>query len=224
MQIVFQGVHKRLVHGGQELTILDEVDLTVGSGEFVALMGPSGSGKSTLLNLAAGLDRPSRGSVRVGDFEPGRMSENELCDWRSRHLGFIFQRYHLLATLTAAQNVEVPLLLRNLPHRERRRRVETALELVGLSERARHFPSQLSGGQEQRVAIARAIVADPSVLLADEPTGDLDARSANEILDLMCLLQQHLRKTILMVTHDAHAAQRATRVVFLEKGTLRVQQ
>jgi putative ABC transport system ATP-binding protein len=224
MQIVFQGVHKRLVHGGQELTILDEVDLTVGSGEFVALMGPSGSGKSTLLNLAAGLDRPSRGSVRVGDFEPARMSENELCDWRSRHLGFIFQRYHLLATLTAAQNVEVPLLLRNLPHRERRRRVETALELVGLSERARHFPSQLSGGQEQRVAIARAIVADPSVLLADEPTGDLDARSANEILDLLCLLQQHLRKTILMVTHDAHAAQRATRVVFLEKGTLRLQQ
>jgi len=223
MQIVFQGVHKRLSHGSQELTILDEVDLTVGSGEFVALMGPSGSGKSTLLNLAAGLDRPSRGSVRVGDFDPAQMSENELCDWRSRHLGFIFQRYHLLATLTAAQNVEVPLLLRNLPSRERRRRVETALELVGLSERARHFPSQLSGGQEQRVAIARAIVADPSVLLADEPTGDLDARSAHEILDLLCLLQQHLRKTILMVTHDAHAAERATRVVFLEKGMLRVQ-
>jgi putative ABC transport system ATP-binding protein len=181
-------------------------------------MGPSGSGKSTLLNLVAGLDKPTAGRVFVGEYEPTTMSDNQLCSWRSHHVGCFFQRYHLLSVLNAANNVEVPLLLFDLSKKERQQRVKTALDLVGLADRMGHFPRQLSGGQEQRVAIARAIVTDPSVILADEPTGDLDTKSANEILDLMCMLNTELQKSILMVTHDPKAAKRAQRVLHLEKG------
>jgi putative ABC transport system ATP-binding protein len=218
LEIRFEDVCKSYRRGGEELTILDHVSIEILGGEFVALMGPSGSGKSTLLNQAAGLDRPTSGRVSVGDRDPSIMDETELADWRSRTIGFVFQRYHLLAALTAAENVEVPLLLFNLPKRDRKQRVETALELVGLKDRMKHFPKQLSGGQEQRVAIARAIINDPGVLLADEPTGDLDAKSGGEILDLLCQLNEQLGKTILMVTHDPRAAKRAGRVLHLEKG------
>jgi putative ABC transport system ATP-binding protein len=218
LPIRFDSVFKRFRRGDQEITVVEDISLEVPPGEFVALMGPSGSGKSTLLNLVAGLDRPTSGTIRIGQHEPAKMSKNELCRWRSQHVGFIFQRYHLLAVLNAAQNVEVPLLLFNLSRKERQARVRTALDLVGLAERSGHFPRQLSGGQEQRVAIARAIVADPTVLLADEPTGDLDGTSAKEILDLLCLLNRQFSKTILMVTHDPKAAKRAQRVLHLEKG------
>jgi putative ABC transport system ATP-binding protein len=214
----FHEVHKSFRRGEQQISVLEGIDLEVAGGEFIALMGPSGSGKSSLLNLAAGLDRPTSGTVTVAGIQPAALGDNEVCRWRSRHVGFVFQRYHLLAALDAAQNVEVPLLLLKLPRGERNRRVRTALELVGLHDRAHHFPHQLSGGQEQRVAIARAIVADPKLILADEPTGDLDSRSAGEILDLLGLLNQQLRKTILMVTHDPKAARRAQRVLHLEKG------
>jgi putative ABC transport system ATP-binding protein len=218
LTVRFDGVHKKYRRGGQEITILEGIDLEVDPGDFVALMGPSGSGKSSLLNLVAGLDKPSAGRVFVGQYEPATMTDNQLCSWRSQHMGFIFQRYHLLSVLNAANNVEVPLLLFALSRQERKQRVQTALELVGLSERADHFPRQLSGGQEQRVAIARAIVTDPSVLLCDEPTGDLDTKSATEILDLLCMLNEQLQKTIIMVTHDPKAAKRAQRVLHLEKG------
>jgi putative ABC transport system ATP-binding protein len=217
-ELRFEDVDKRFRRGDQEATVLDKVSFQVPAGEFVALMGPSGSGKSTLLNLVAGLDRPSAGRVYVGSDEPAHMGDNALCRWRSRKIGFIFQRYHLLAVLNAAQNVEVPLLLFSLSRSERERRVKTALELVGLPDRMRHYPRQLSGGQEQRVAIARAIVADPAVILADEPTGDLDAKAAAEILELLVLLNRQLQKTILMVTHDQKAAKTAERVLHLEKG------
>jgi putative ABC transport system ATP-binding protein len=218
LQITYQNVKKNFRRGDQEITVLNGVNFIVQPGEFVALMGPSGSGKSTLLNLTAGIDKPSGGKIMVGNFDPASMSDNALCDWRSRHIGFIFQRYHLLEVLTAAENVEVPLLLFKLSKADRKRRVATALELVGLSDRAGHYPRQLSGGQEQRVAIARAIVGDPALLLADEPTGDLDTTSALEILALLELLNKERKKTIVMVTHDPAAARRATRVLHLEKG------
>jgi len=218
LPIHFEEVHKQFKRGGESITVLEGINFEVTPGEFVALMGPSGSGKSTLLNLVAGLDKPSAGRVIVGSDEPATMGDNEICAWRARHVGYIFQRYHLLSVLNAAQNVEVPLLLSKLGGAERSSRVKTALDLVGLPDRAGHYPRMLSGGQEQRVAIARAIVTDPTVILADEPTGDLDTKSAGEILDLMVLLNQQLNKTILMVTHDPNAAKRATRTLHLEKG------
>jgi putative ABC transport system ATP-binding protein len=183
-------------------------------------MGPSGSGKSTLLNLLAGIDRPTRGSVRIGDTEISALSERALAAWRARHIGFIFQLYNLIPVLTAFENVELPLLLTSLSKKQRRDHVMTALGIVGLGDREKHYPRQLSGGQEQRVAIARAIVTDPTLLLADEPTGDLDARSAGEVLTLLQRLNQEYKKTIVMVTHDPHAAERASHLLHLEKGTL----
>jgi len=188
--VLFDEVTKIYKRGDQEITILDQVHLEVAQGEFMALMGPSGSGKSSMLNLVSGLDFPTQGTVLVGDAQPAKMGDSEVSRWRSRNVGYIFQRYHLLPVLNAMRNVEVPLLLFDLSGKERRERVKTALELVGLSERAHHYPRQLSGGQEQRVAIARAIVTDPTVILADEPTGDLDSKSADEILDLLVMLNQ----------------------------------
>jgi putative ABC transport system ATP-binding protein len=200
--------------------VLNDLTLEVPEGEFLALMGPSGSGKTTLLNLIAGLDRPSEGQVWVAGEQISAMSESQLARWRTRHIGFIFQFYHLLPVLTAYENVELPLLLLPLSKRQRRQQVLTALELVGLQDRLRHRPGQLSGGQQQRVGIARAIVTDPALIVADEPTGDLDARSAEEILKLLAELREALGKTILLVTHDPHAAARADRVLHLEKGQL----
>ncbi|MCK6456165.1 MAG: ABC transporter ATP-binding protein [Phycisphaerae bacterium] len=202
------------------IPVLDGLNLRIAAGEFVTLMGPSGSGKSTLLHLIGGLDSPTGGSVRVGDAQLERMSERELTAWRSRHVGFIFQMYHLVPVLTAAQNVELPLLLFKMSAAERRERVATALKIVGLSDRTDHRPNQLSGGQEQRVAIARALVTDPDVILADEPTGDLDARTSEEILTLLNLLNTEFGKTILMVTHDPKAAAHGQRTIHLEKGVL----
>ena len=204
--------------GGQSIPILNGVTFDVAPGEFIALMGPSGSGKSTLLNMTAGIDRPTNGQVLVGPYTPASMSESQLADWRRQHIGFIFQRYHLLNVLTAAENVEVPLLLFKMGKAERRRRVHTALDLVGLGHRMKSYPKTLSGGEEQRVAIARTIVNDPSIILADEPTGDLDTKSAHEILGLMVLLNQNFKKTIIMVTHDPNAAQYANRTMYLHKG------
>ena len=204
----------------QEIPVLAGIDLQVPEGEFVALRGPSGSGKTTLLNLVAGIDRPTSGTVRVAGTDLGTLSENALARWRSRHIGFIFQFYNLIPVLTAAENVELPLLLERLSRRERRERALLALKVVGLADRSQHYPRQLSGGQEQRVAIARAFVSDPKVLVADEPTGDLDARSAEEILDLMQTLNRDFRKTIVMVTHDPRAADRAHVQRHLEKGVL----
>jgi putative ABC transport system ATP-binding protein len=214
----FQEVSKTFRRGDQEVKVLDGIDFDILRGEFVALMGPSGSGKSTLLNLAAGLDKPTTGRVIVNGSEPANLGESAACKWRSANVGFIFQRYHLLAALDASQNVEVPLLLHKVSGADRKRRVATALELVGLKDRAHHYPRMLSGGQEQRVAIARAFVSDPALILADEPTGDLDSKSANEILDLLVLLNQQMQKTIVMVTHDPKAAKRAHRTLHLEKG------
>ncbi len=202
------------------IPVLDGLNLKIAAGEFVALMGPSGSGKSTLLHLIGGLDSPSSGSVRVGEANLEGMGERELTAWRSRHVGFIFQMYHLVPVLSAAQNVELPLLLFRMPSAERRQRVQTALTIVGLADRMDHRPNQLSGGQEQRVAIARAIVTDPDAILADEPTGDLDAKTSDEILKLLTLLNTDFGKTILMVTHDPRAAAYARRTVHLEKGVL----
>jgi putative ABC transport system ATP-binding protein len=203
-----------------EILVLDRVSISVSEGEFLGLMGPSGSGKSTLLNLLAGIDRPTRGSVRIGDTEISRLSERALAGWRARHIGFIFQLYNLIPVLTAFENVELPLLLTSLSKKQRRDHVMTALNIVGLGDREKHYPRQLSGGQEQRVAIARAVVTDPTLLLADEPTGDLDAKSGGEILTLLQRLNQEFKKTIVMVTHDPHAAERATRTLHLEKGSL----
>ncbi len=203
-----------------EIPVLERVSIDVAEGEFLGLMGPSGSGKSTLLNLLAGIDRPTRGSIRIGDVETTSLSERALASWRARHIGFIFQLYNLIPVLTAFENVELPLLLTNLSRAQRRDHVMTALGIVGLTDREKHYPRQLSGGQEQRVAIARAIVTDPTLLLADEPTGDLDAKSAGDVLSLLQQLNQQFRKTIVMVTHDPHAAERASRVLHLEKGTL----
>ncbi|MBI3402527.1 MAG: efflux RND transporter periplasmic adaptor subunit [Acidobacteria bacterium] len=203
-----------------EIPVLDRVSITVPEGDYLGLMGPSGSGKSTLLNLLAGIDRPTRGSVRIGDTEIGGLSERALAAWRARNIGFIFQLYNLIPVLTAFENVELPLLLTSLSKAQRRDHVMTALNIVGLGDRAQHYPRQLSGGQEQRVAIARAIVTDPKLLLADEPTGDLDAKSAGEVLTLLQRLNQEYKKTIVMVTHDPHAAERASHLLHLEKGTL----
>jgi putative ABC transport system ATP-binding protein len=204
----------------QQITVLDGISLTVPEGEFVALMGPSGSGKTTLLNLIAGIDRPTSGQVIVAGTDVSQLSESALAEWRSRNVGFIFQFYNLIPVLSAIENVELPLLLTHLSKKDRRERALTALKVVGLADRSSHYPRQLSGGQEQRVAIARAIVADPKVLVADEPTGDLDARSAHEILDLMQALNRDFKKTIVMVTHDPRAAERAHRRQHLEKGVL----
>jgi putative ABC transport system ATP-binding protein len=204
----------------QEIAVFDGLDLSVQEGEFLALMGPSGSGKSTLLNLLAGLDKPTSGTIRVGDRDVVGMKPRELGPWRSENIGYIFQLYNLIPVLTAMQNVELPLLLTKFGGRERKDRAMTALKIVGLTDRADHFPRQLSGGQEQRVGIARAIVTDPVLILADEPTGDLDAKSASEILDLLQRLNTEFGKTILMVTHDPHAAERAGRTLHLEKGVL----
>ena len=218
--IELRDVTKTYQRDAIEIPVLDRISISVGEGEFLGLMGPSGSGKSTLLNLLAGIDRPTRGSVRIGDTEISKLSERALAGWRARHIGFIFQLYNLIPVLTAFENVELPLLLTSLSKKQRRDHVMTALNIVGLGDREKHYPRQLSGGQEQRVAIARAVVTDPTLLLADEPTGDLDAKSGSEILTLLQRLNQEFKKTIVMVTHDPHAAERATRMLHLEKGTL----
>ncbi len=215
-----RGLDKKYQRGSEEIDVLQGLNLDVGAGEFVAFMGPSGSGKTTLLNLLGGLDVPTDGSITVAGDEITHMSRRELSAWRARHVGFVFQMYNLIPVLTAYQNVEMPLLLTRLSGRERRQHVEVALELVGLAERMHHYPRQLSGGQEQRVAIARAIVSDPSFLLCDEPTGDVDRRSADEIMDLIGRLVREFGKTVLLVTHDPRAAERADTVLHLEKGVL----
>jgi putative ABC transport system ATP-binding protein len=214
------GLHKFFRRGSEQIDVLEDLTLEVPEGEFLALMGPSGSGKTTLLNLIAGLDSPSAGTIVVGDETISGMTEGQLAKWRTRHVGFVFQFYHLLPVLTAYENVELPLLLLRLSAAERKRQVLTALDLVGLSDRLSHRPGQLSGGQQQRVGIARAIVTDPTLIVADEPTGDLDSKSAEEILDLLVELKKGMNKTILMVTHDPRAAARAERVLHLEKGRL----
>ena len=203
-----------------EIPVLNDVNLKVPAAEYVALMGPSGSGKTTLLNLIAGIDQPTRGRIVIGGRDISQISQTELARWRSRTIGFIFQLYNLLPVLTAFENVELPLLLTKLSKKERRQHVETALSIVSLEDRMDHYPRQLSGGQEQRVAIARAIVSDPAILVADEPTGDLDAKSADEILELLNRLNGEFHKTIVMVTHDPKAAGRAHRMVHLDKGVL----
>ena len=218
--VVIENVRKVYQRDTQQIVVLNGLSLEVPDGEFVALMGPSGSGKTTLLNLIAGIDRPTSGRVIVAGTDVSALSEGELAVWRSRHVGFIFQFYNLIPVLTAVENVELPLLLTRLSRRERRDRALTALRVVGLADRSGHYPRQLSGGQEQRVAIARAIVTDPTVLVADEPTGDLDAKSAQDVLDLMAALNHEFGKTIIMVTHDPRAASRAHTERHLEKGEL----
>jgi putative ABC transport system ATP-binding protein len=218
--IQVRGIDKTYQRGGEEIHVLQGLNLDVDAGDFVAFMGPSGSGKTTLLNLLGGLDLPSAGSITVAGDEITRLSSRQLSAWRARHVGFVFQLYNLIPVLTAFQNVELPLLLTRLSKAERRQHVEIALDVVGLADRMHHYPRQLSGGQEQRVGIARAIVADPTFLLCDEPTGDLDRKSAGEILDLLGRLVQDYGKTVLMVTHDPLAAKRADAVVYLEKGVL----
>ncbi len=215
-----RGLSKVYSRDTQNIAVFEGIDLNIEAGEFLVLMGPSGSGKTTLLNLVAGLDEPTAGTITVGGEEVTAMSRRQLAAWRSQHVGFIFQLYNLLPVLTAYQNVELPLLLTHLSKRERREHVLTALDVVGLSDRADHFPRQLSGGQEQRVAIARAIVSDPTLILADEPTGDLDAKSADEILTLMQRLNGEFNKTILLVTHDQRAADRGHAIMHLDKGVL----
>jgi putative ABC transport system ATP-binding protein len=218
--IRMRGIDKTYQRGSEEIHVLQDLNLEMDAGDFVAFMGPSGSGKTTLLNLLGGLDLPSAGSITVAGDEITRLSARQLTAWRARHVGFVFQLYNLIPVLTAFQNVELPLLLTRLSKGERRQHVETALEVVGLADRMQHYPRQLSGGQEQRVGIARAIVADPTFLLCDEPTGDLDRSSADEILTLISRLVDEYGKTVLMVTHDPLAADRAHVVVHLEKGVL----
>ena len=215
-----RGLSKAYHRGSETIHVFQDVDLQIQEGEFLALMGPSGSGKSTLLNILAGLDSPDAGNVAIGGEDITRMNARQLAAWRSTHIGFIFQFYNLLPVLTAAQNVELPLLLTNLSRAQRHEHVMTALDVVNLTDRARHFPGQLSGGQQQRVGIARAIVSDPTIILGDEPTGDLDATSAEEILTLLQRLNREFGKTILMVTHDAHAAEHAHATMHLDKGVL----
>ncbi len=215
-------VRKVYRRDAQEITVLDGIDLQVPEGEFVALMGPSGSGKTTLLNLIAGIDRPTSGQIHVAGTDVGSLTESALARWRSRSVGFIFQFYNLIPVLSAQENVELPLLLERLSSRERRERAMTALKIVGLADRAKHHPRQLSGGEEQRVAIARAIATDPTVILADEPTGDLDRDSADQVLDLLQRLNKEFQKTILLVTHDPVAAERADKIVQLDKGKLKI--
>jgi len=214
------GVEKVFYRGSEEIHVLHDLHLQVGAREFLALMGPSGSGKSTLLNLIGGLDRPTRGSVSVGGEKLDGLSDRKLAAWRARHIGFVFQFYNLLPVLTAERNVELPLLLTHLSKAERKKHVATALAIVGLSQRAHHYPRQLSGGEQQRVGIARAIVTDPTLLLCDEPTGDLDRKSGDGIMNLLQALRQEHGKTIIMVTHDPHASSRASRVAYLDKGQL----
>jgi putative ABC transport system ATP-binding protein len=218
--IALRGVGKSYERGGERLKILSELDLDVPTGSFEALMGPSGSGKSTLLNLIAGLDRPTAGTITIAGKRIDTMSEAELARWRANTIGFVFQSYNLLPVLTAVENVELPLLLTKVPSSDRRKRAETALRVVGLEDRKTHYPRQLSGGQEQRVAIARAIVNDPAIIVADEPTGDLDRQSADDILTLLEKLNRDLGKTIVMVTHDPSAADRASIIRRLNKGAL----
>jgi putative ABC transport system ATP-binding protein len=213
-------VHKEYRRGNERIDVLQGINLEIPQGDFLALMGPSGSGKTTLLNLVGGLDRPTSGSIEVAGEPISKLSDGQLAKWRARHVGFIFQFYNLLPVLTAERNVELPLLLTKLSKAERMRHVATALGVVGLADRAKHYPRQLSGGQEQRVGIARAIVTDPTLLLCDEPTGDLDRKSGDEILDLLQALNREHGKTIIMVTHDPHAATCARRVLHLEKGEL----
>ena len=215
-----RSLYKSFTRGAERIDVLMDLNLDVREGEFVTLMGPSGSGKTTLLNLIAGLDSPTEGTIRVGGQEISAMSESELARWRTRNVGFVFQFYNLLPVLTAYENVELPLLLLPLSRDQRRRQVENAMGLVGLSDRMTHRPGQLSGGQCQRVGIARAIVTDPTIVVADEPTGALDAKSADAALDLLEVLRAQLGKTIILVTHDPHAAARAQRIVHLEKGRL----
>lgn len=218
--VLVRDVYKEFHRDEIIIPVLMGIDLELQTRDFLALMGPSGSGKSTLLNLVAGLDRPTSGTVIVAGQDLGQTSEGALAKWRSRHIGFIFQLYNLIPVLTAYENVELPLTLTRLSRRQREEHVRAALEVVGLSDRIHHYPRQLSGGQEQRVAIARAIATDPTLLVADEPTGDLDAKSAGEILDLMQRLNEEFEKTIIMVTHDPRAAERAKRLTHLEKGVL----
>lgn len=213
-------VRKNYQRGPETVHVLESLSADVPEGDFLALMGPSGSGKTTLLNLIGGIDRPTSGNISVGGQDLNSLSESALGKWRARHVGFIFQLYHLLPVLSAARNVELPLLLTNLGRSERKQRVAAALSLVGLRDRADHKPAQLSGGQEQRVGIARAIIADPTLLLCDEPTGDLDRKAGDEVLDLLEALNEEQGKTIIMVTHDPHAARRAKRILYLDKGTL----
>jgi len=215
-----RGLDKKYQRGGEEIDVLQGLNLDVDKGEFVAFMGPSGSGKTTLLNLLGGLDVPTRGSITVAGDEITNMSAGKLTDWRARHVGFIFQMYNLIPVLTAFQNVELPLLLTKLSKAERKKHVEAALAIVGLGDRMNHYPRQLSGGQEQRAAIARAIVADPTFLLCDEPTGDLDRKSADEIMSLILQLVKDYGKTVLMVTHDTLVAQQADVTLHLDKGVL----
>jgi len=214
------GVHKHFSRGGERIDVLQGVNLEIPRGDFLALMGPSGSGKTTLLNLMGGIDSPSSGVVDVGGVRINELNGSKLSRWRSQNIGFVFQLYNLLPVLTAERNVELPLLLTRLSKSERRKRANIALKIVGLADRAKHYPRQLSGGQEQRVGIARAIVTDPTLLLCDEPTGDLDRKAGDEILDLLQTLNREHGKTIVMVTHDPHAADRARRTLHLEKGVL----
>jgi len=218
--VTVRDLHKVFQRGGQRIDVLQGVNLDIPEGDFLALMGPSGSGKTTLLNLIGGLDTPSEGSITVASDRIDKLAGAKLSAWRARHIGFVFQLYNLLPVLTAARNVELPLLLTKLSKADRRKRVEVALSVVGLGERMHHYPRQLSGGQEQRVGIARAIVTDPTLLLCDEPTGDLDRKAGDEILDLLQALNRDQGKTIVMVTHDPHAAARAKRTLYLDKGVL----
>jgi putative ABC transport system ATP-binding protein len=218
--VSMEGVAKAYVRGKQRVDVLRGIDLEVEQGEFLALMGPSGSGKTTLLNLIGGLDRPDRGEITVAGERIDGLSSGKLTKWRARHVGFIFQFYNLLPVLSAERNVEVPLLLTKLKAKERQRNVTAALTLVGLADRAKHKPAELSGGQQQRVAIARALVSDPSVLVCDEPTGDLDRETSDAILELLQLLNRNHGKTIVMVTHDPRAADHASRRLYVDKGAL----
>ena len=211
---------KSYTRGDQEVPVLQDISLKIARGDFISLMGPSGSGKSTLLNLIAGIDKPTGGTLLIDGEDITQLSEGELADWRAANIGFIFQFYNLMPVLNAFENVELPLLLTNLSRAERRERVELTLSLVGLSDRMEHYPNELSGGQQQRVAIARAIVTDPTILVCDEPTGDLDKQSATDVLQMLKKLNSEMGKTIIMVTHDAHAAEAAKRIVHLEKGEL----
>ena len=220
MLVEIRNLAKSYVRGGQTVPVLSDISLDIDAGDFIALMGPSGSGKTTLLNLIAGIDKPDSGSLRVGGVDIAALSEAELADWRAANVGFIFQFYNLMPVLTAYENVELPLMLTPLSRAERRARVELVLSVVGLADRMKHYPNELSGGQQQRVAIARAVVADPTLIVADEPTGDLDRVSAHDILVMMQRLNEELGKTIIMVTHDANAAKAARDLVHLEKGEL----
>lgn len=218
--VIIEHLYKSYQRGGQVIEILKDISLDIAAGDFIALMGPSGSGKSTLLNLIAGIDKPDRGTLRVAGIDIATLDESGLANWRASNIGFIFQFYNLMPVLTALENVELPLLLTGMSRRERRERARFTLETVGLADRMDHLPSELSGGQQQRVAIARAVVTDPTLIVADEPTGDLDRKSGVEILDLLKRLNEDLGKTIIMVTHDATAAQRARTLIHLDKGEL----